>query len=874
MPPSRHSCSQQILTRTVQCRISHNMVWHLLPRYPPSLIVKPAVDPTIETDSFRTTYHPNSGLPADRCQRVDRFDEYQPSKPPPTPAEYLSTLSSPPWAPFESKEAFELYELIHKFGLSQSETDDLLRVIHTLVTKRPDFNVKTHRELRKLWETASTSVSSWTTTDVKVTYQDEEFSFPFTHRSLWGWVTDILSDPFLASQCTWDAEILEKFDGNDFVRFFHEPWTGDRFWNVQSKLPPGGKPLAILLYADKTKLSTFGSQKGYPIIAQLLNLPSHIRNSAGLGGSRVVGFIPILKEDESQKKKKAYVNFKRVIWHETFRILLSTIRDKSFTGAYFKLPNAAEDVLHLFPWIMVFSADYEEQCVVALTRGAQSHFPCPICYIPSDKLSDLRVKYKRRTAKGTRAILREAAKHSKTDAERLLQQRGLRHIQNAFWDVNYSSPFRSLSFDRMHNYPSGLGGRHIWPWLKGHILELGADIAARLDSQMDLMPSWSSLQHFDQVISVDFSDAGKFEDVLKQLFFATQNLVSVTENPEIYSLLKVLRSYINLDSYAALNVHTARTINAGRRELVRFSDRLHAYVDEFELTPEGKPAININFPKAHVHSHMFDDIMNKGVLKNYNTMTNEKVHHILKRYYHERTNFRNIDTQLARIDQYNVASMVIRERIDYLEESLQGNHEDEHEDEEELGNFGRVNLGAGQPARSIKAIDSDCKFDSYHPTFPDFARNLSKYLNAEYQNLKIERPGNKAIVVNPRDMITEYRYLKIYFETTVDWRTDMNRLRCSPMFFGSPRYDNVLTHDANNEPIFMQLRFVFTYQVGDQVLPLALVQPYTYNSPSQRDNDLELIRLRSRTTLTFIPVRSIIRGVLLAPTFSNKIIST
>ncbi|KAF8884449.1 hypothetical protein BD779DRAFT_1674068 [Infundibulicybe gibba] len=730
---------------------------------------QPAVDPAIETDSFRTTYHPNSGLPADRRQRVDRFDEYQPSKPPPTPAEYLSTLSSPPWAPFESKEAFELYELVLKFGLSQSETDDLLRVIHTLVTKRPDFNVKTHRELRKLWETASTSISSWTTTDVKVTYQDEEFSFPFTHRSLWGWVTDILSDPFLASQCTWDAEILEKFDGNDFVRFFHEPWTGDRFWEVQSKLPPGGKPLAILLYADKTKLSTFGSQKGYPIIAQLLNLPSHIRNSAGLGGSRVVGFIPILKEDESQKKKKAYVNFKRVIWHETFRILLSTIRDKSFTGAYFELPNAARDILHLFPWIMVFSADYEEQCVVALTRGAQSHFPCPICYIPSDMLSNLRVKYKRRTAKGTRAILREAAKHSKTDAERLLQQRGLRHIQNAFWDVNYSSPFRSLSFDRMHNYPSGLGGRHIWPWLRDHILGLGADTAGRLDSQMNLIPSWSSLKHFDRVISVDFSDAKKFEDVLKQLLFATQSLISATKNPEIYSLLKVLRSYINLDSYAALNVHTAQTIDAGRRELVRFSDRFRAYADEFEPTAEGKPAININFPKAHVHSHMFDDIVNKGVPKNYNTMTNEKVHHILKRYYHERTNFRNVDTQLARIDQHSVASMVIRERIDYLEESLrrcgkglggqeqgvggtrqhldegeppndsEDEHEDEHEDEEELGNFGRVNLGAGQPARSVKAIDSDCQFDSYHPTFPDFARNLSKYLNTEYQHLNIER---------------------------------------------------------------------------------------------------------------------------------------
>ncbi|KAF8869135.1 hypothetical protein BD779DRAFT_1682542 [Infundibulicybe gibba] len=547
-------------------------------------------DPDIKLDSFRTTYHPNSGRPAEKLQRVDKFEDYKPSKPRPTPAEYLSTLSSEPWAPFESKEAFELYELMLKFGLSQSETNDLLRMVHTLVTERPAFKVRTHRELRELWEIASTSVSSWTTSDIKATYRNEEFSFPFTYQSLWGWITDILSDPFLASQCTWDAEILEKFDGTEFIRFVHEPWTGNRFWNVQSQLPPGGKPLAILLYADKTKLSMFGSQKGYPIIAQLLNLPSHIRNCTGLGGSHVVGFIPILKEEESQKKKKEYIDFKRMIWHETFRVLLSTIRNKSFTGVHFKLPNST-DILHLFPWIMVLSADYEEQCVMALIRGVKSLFPCPICYVPGTKLSNLRVQYKRRTVKDTRAILREAASLPKTAANEVLKQHGLRNIRSAFWDMNNSSPFRSLSFDRMHNYSSGLGGWHIWPSLKKHIINLGANVAGLLDAQMDRMPSWSSLKHFDQVVSVNFTDSRKFEDVLKQILFATQSLINERDHPEVYSLLKVLRSYINLDSYAALHVHTARTINAGHRELVRFSDNFEAYAGEFEPREDGKLVI-------------------------------------------------------------------------------------------------------------------------------------------------------------------------------------------------------------------------------------------------------------------------------------------
>lgn len=64
---------------------------------------------------------------------------------------------------------------------------------------------------------------------------------------------------------------------------------------VQSRLPdPEGKPFGIILYADQTKLSSFGSQKGYPIMARFANLPSEIRNGKGLGGGRVVGLLPIV----------------------------------------------------------------------------------------------------------------------------------------------------------------------------------------------------------------------------------------------------------------------------------------------------------------------------------------------------------------------------------------------------------------------------------------------------------------------------------------------------------------------------------------------------------------------------------------------------
>ena len=52
--------------------------------------------------------------------------------------------------------------------------------------------------------------------------------------------------------------------------------------------------LCLELYADKTKLSSFGMQKGYPVMARILNLPVGIRNGDGFGGARVVGWLPVV----------------------------------------------------------------------------------------------------------------------------------------------------------------------------------------------------------------------------------------------------------------------------------------------------------------------------------------------------------------------------------------------------------------------------------------------------------------------------------------------------------------------------------------------------------------------------------------------------
>ena len=59
-------------------------------------------------------------------------------------------------------------------------------------------------------------------------------------------------------------------------------------------IPQTAKPFCLILYADKTKLSSFGMEKGHPVLVRCANLPIAIRNGEGIGGARLVGWLPIV----------------------------------------------------------------------------------------------------------------------------------------------------------------------------------------------------------------------------------------------------------------------------------------------------------------------------------------------------------------------------------------------------------------------------------------------------------------------------------------------------------------------------------------------------------------------------------------------------
>lgn len=90
--------------------------------------------------------------------------------------------------------------------------------------------------------------------------------------------------------------------------------------SFKSSLPKDAKMVCLEIYADKTQLSSFGTEKGYPVMARIL--PTKIRHGEGIGGGQVVRWLPIVsifsgkgKTDDLHQKRLMTVQRTRVSPH-------------------------------------------------------------------------------------------------------------------------------------------------------------------------------------------------------------------------------------------------------------------------------------------------------------------------------------------------------------------------------------------------------------------------------------------------------------------------------------------------------------------------------------------------------------------------------
>ncbi|KAJ3559044.1 hypothetical protein NP233_g11364 [Leucocoprinus birnbaumii] len=594
---------------------------------------------------------------------------------------------------------------------------------------------------------------------------------------------------------------------------------------------------------------------GYPIMARLANLPVEIRNGQGYGGSYIVGWLPIIEGNEEEKGDKEFVDFKRVIWHDSFRHLFKTLKKYAKDGGHIKCGDGVKR--HLFPVVLILSADYEEQSIMAAIRGFRGLKPCTICLVPSNEQHLITKQFTTRTQEETKFIVDSSATMPPSEAEENLKSHGLHPIQNAFWDLSHSDPHQALSFDRMHNNAHGVGGKHLWPLIQKYTEQLPRESRKAIDDRAAAMPRWRGLPHFGKILNVHFTDATKFEDIMKISLFLIHNLFALQLGKEGYILLQLIRRYINIDMYSSLEVQTEDTISNGKAEVAAYNKFLQLYIAE---TPNAKK--NWDFPKNHMLGHIFYDIMQKGVTRNSNTQPSEQKHRSIKAAY-QRTNFKNIESQILQATTVQEAMSMIRAAVSHAED-------DELELSPQLTphtalECGRIHLGAPGHLISFTLAKTENPNDHYYQKLVDEANDFL-IRNLDIAKYPVPQPSGRYL--KPSAQFREYAFMKVFYSSLVDWREAVDYLRCSPSFNNQPRYDSVI-YKADGHDIFGKLQKIFAINVSGEDIPLCLVRPYSFprGRALKKDVDLQLIRcnLQPQEEYEVIFAHSIVHGAVLLP---------
>ncbi|KAI0371886.1 hypothetical protein BV20DRAFT_992080 [Pilatotrama ljubarskyi] len=811
---------------------------------PPTLYNAPA---ELVEDDFLTVYHPH----ARRAPTIHHFDEFSRSRPDPDPM----SLGSTPWAPYQSLLDFRFAEFTLEASLNQGKVNKLLALIKSIVESPSEFTFDTYTDVKRAWEAASTVAPAYEKHEIKATYQQKEYIYTMYCRPLFEWSLSLVKDPLLAPKFNWHARRLYKYDGTAWERFLDDPDTADAWWDLESMLPPDASPLVYTLYADKTRLSSFGSKKGYPIIARVTNLPVEIRNSSGYGGGQVMGFLPIV-EDEDEEGKSTFTTFKREVWHRAFWHLLESTKTWAETGYSVKCGDGI--IRLLFPVVLILVADYEEQAMMSLTRGAGGLAPCPVCLVAPGQQHHLSIMptAKMRDQATAQCILAQKGRVPATVLEEQLQPLGLHPVENVFWKIPHCDVYKALSWDRLHAYHGGLFSDHLFEEFKNILEGLGRSAKQQVNAQFHAMPRWRDLNHFANVAKVTFTDGTKYEDISKIIVPASYNVMLEYQSRRGIQLQCCLRRYIVLDMLAGLEVHLAYTLTAYAEGLVKFSSAIEAYQKIY-------PAKSWNFPKAHTHQHLIDDIVAKGVTKNTNSKPFEGSHGELKDIYSDQTNFKEVDSQMSQIEHHISVIKVLRARIDALDYAVHLVHQQEDRTPDPF-QFNHVHLGA----RSNPITFADLEAQQSGSDLARFRIPLQNYLSGREQ-VRIN-PLEKVIEPPQCCMFPKAQYLKVDYESVVTWRKLTDHLRCNPLFQGAPRHDHILYRVDDQTIGFAQLKFTFIYTFQDTPLPLALVRCLDpVRSRSSLDRELGLLRLRPRESLNFIPVECIVRGALVAKDFGH-----
>ncbi|KAL0057411.1 hypothetical protein AAF712_015947 [Marasmius tenuissimus] len=725
-------------------------------------------------------------------------------------------MTKKPWTPFESQIDFDVADFALQAQLNENLTNVLLKLVHR-ITNSERVSFKNHNNVCKLWERASHMSTPFEKEDLEGSFQPA--SGEVTYNLLC----------YVRDTWNWTQDLLE------------DPLVKHRFhWDAQWLYRWTGRGWERFVSSPWTADRFWDIQ------------------------------VP---EDSKYKKLEGFVRLKRVSWQSQMEMILSSIKERSLFGTAFRLmPHHA---LHLWPCIPISSSDYKEQGFYTLTKGPKLLYPCPVCLVPKENQADHSQDYPARTTETMRALYESRDQNA-------MMQAGIREVEvrlslgNAsvllknlrfFWSLNHSDPYLACSYDQLH---AAIGLFH-------HLL---LEFQSVVDEQITVFPRWSGLPHFKHVTNMMFTDGTKEAAIAKQVGFCALNVMSREVDPNGWLLLRCIHVFRRFNMYTALTQHMKETIRKGQLAAIELSKLIQRYSDAVEVEPwqaEGKRT-SWCFPKAQTYKHAFDDIMNKGVARNYTTKINENMHSPLKKSYQLQSNFRDFAPQILHLDHYAYVASIINQCLDHydqrealrktsplapqearalngssnLAEADKGKDQGTDEDvgglaiEEPSEPTSDEGLTMLVPAQmwSFKALEEEHEGDS---AFRQFRTQFQWYLPDFFAKYTSKSLPSSHHCGEEDQVIREYRLIKSFYQSLVGWEIRCDFIRAHPDLFSNKRYDTVLINFEGRN-IFACLVFLFKCEVQSAEYEFALIQPYNAPPGSKQvvERDMGLLRVRAR----------------------------
>ncbi|KJA17560.1 hypothetical protein HYPSUDRAFT_146380 [Hypholoma sublateritium FD-334 SS-4] len=382
-------------------------------------------------------------------------------------------------------------------------------------------------------------------------------------------------------------------------REYNESWTGDWWWDTQARLPEGATVTPVILSSDKTQLTQFsGDKQAWPVYLGIANNSKEIRRKPSKRAMVLVGYIPVSKLDCFSAGQRSIEGYQ--LFHECMRTLVKPLVEAGKSGI--DMVCADGFIRTVFPILVVYIADYPEQCLVACCQENS----CPICTVDPKKRGDFRMCSVLHDPDKTLDAIDSEAEGIHSDYFKVNKLR----LVDPFWrDLPHCNIFSCFTPDLLHQLHKGVFQDHLVSWATQAVS--GGE--AEVDDCFHMMALHPDLWHFKKGITLTSQWTGVEHKNMEKVFLG---ILAGRTDPQV---ILAVRGILDFIYYTHFGSHTDISLVQLDAAWLLF----HENKDVFEDLEIRK---HFNISKLHNIRHYIDSIRSHGTTDGFNTEGSERLH--------------------------------------------------------------------------------------------------------------------------------------------------------------------------------------------------------------------------------------------------------